>query len=205
MKALGVLLLVVIAIGLGLFARAKRWIDWPPMTQSQVNILQVTGDPPITVSDGSLHAHSKLWGWMPDSAGGDATFNALAHDGTIKGKLAKGCSMTTSTSSSVSAEFWSDNMEPLDISPDQGSGLTITITHTGINVVVTVPNEGTASPLTVNASPEFFYQSEGNGNRRHKRAGEVSKIVIVGHGATPITWTPVNPKNPHFTLGFCYQ
>lgn len=190
----------LVGVGVGLYARAKNWIVFPAVNR------QVVGDPPITVSDGSLHVHSKLYGWNPDSAGGDASFNAVAKDGTTNGTLSKTCpTVQDSDGNLVSAEFWADDTEATDISPDRGKGLTITITHDGDDVVITAPPEGAPGLLNVNSKSDYFFQSEGRkGNRRHKRAGEVTKIIIQGHGSK-ITWKPSNPLNPHFTFGFCYQ
>jgi hypothetical protein len=189
----------LIGVGVGSYARAKNWIVFPAVNR------QVVGDPPITVSDGSLHVHSKLYGWNPDSAGGDKSFNAVAKDGSTNGTLSKSCNtMMDDSGDLMSAELWTDDLEAVDISPDKGKSLTITITHDGNDVVITAPPEGTAGALNVNTSTDFFFQSEGKGNRRHKRQGEVSKIVVQGHGSK-ITWKPSNPANPHFTFGFCYQ
>jgi hypothetical protein len=193
-------LLIVIGVGLGMFARAKRWIKWPDIVP-----LQVTGDPPVTVGDGSLHAHSKVSGWGTE---GDADKTIQAYP--KGGKLYKDCGMTDDSGQAASVLFWHDDDKVDNISPDAGTGLTITITHDtdgtpqGGDPTITITIPTTQDSLVMTTNSGHFHKSDGKHyNRRHSRAGEVEKIVVVG-GGNPKPWVP-QYHNPHFTLSFCYH
>ena len=63
----------------------------------QIKPFQVTGDPPVTVSDGSLHAHSS-GGWVADQDG-DKTIQPSPSTGT----LAAGCGVHDLKGNSIAA------------------------------------------------------------------------------------------------------
>ncbi len=229
MKALTAVALVVVAVGVGLFVRAKRWIDWPqmeaPSAQSGVNKFQVTGDPPITVSDGSLHAHSAN-DWVSDNAS-DTIIPKPATNSN--GQYSTSCGLTVPnplnplSPTPVSGLLWTED-QSWDISPTD-NGLTVKITHdtggldagdTGKDddkVVITISNLSTAPSIRTNkgtfgpplgATPKQM--ADGRYNRQHSRPGDVSEIVVTG--GTSIDWVvknSSNPHNPHFTVAFCYQ
>jgi hypothetical protein len=208
MVVVGGLALVIGGL-LGLFTRANQLIPWPTEDFTR---FQVTGDPPVTVSDGSLHAHSKKKRWVspdpdphtiqPNPPGGQ-----LYNDGTQ-------CKKMMVSGKPVSAFFWRDDLND-DISPAPNTSLTILIVHDHANasdkkgvVTVSYPWDSVSKkygPLTINDPVDFFGPDQGNGNRVHPRPGEVESITVMGSVTSIPTWTPANPDNPHFTIGFCYQ
>ncbi len=223
-------LLLVIGAAIGWFARPQS----PVLPQSVLQLphtgfvmTQAPGDPPVTVSDGSLHAHSK-YDWTADNDT-DPTITpnpASTASGYTPG-YSTTCGMTaldpiTGKPNPVSGVLWTDDEMTTDLSPGT-TGITVTIVHdpngldapdsTGHDAeVIITANPGTAPTIATNRgsfhAPEGSnpgQQEEARYNRRHKRPGNVSEI-IVKRGATTIRdWTPVNTWDPHFTIGFCYQ
>jgi hypothetical protein len=194
---------VVIVAGtvLGLYARAYHLISFP-----DVHIMQVTGDPPVTVSDGSLHVHSKA-GWKPDSAIAGQTILPV---GTQLDR--NKCDLTVKTKS-VSAFFWHDGTAD-DISPAQNTELKITIVHdpanstsSGGSVTVKIPWNGALTIEDPDTGANGGFDS-GNEDRKHRRPGRVESVKIEGANSSPtqpIVWTPVDKTVPHYTIGFCYK
>jgi hypothetical protein len=168
-------------------------------------ILGSVGNPPIFVSDGSLHAHSKVRGWDPDKEG-DTKFQALPKNGS----LSRTCGMIDDNGNSASAIFLeNDDNKVQNIEPNTNSNLEITVIYAGSNandgnaaVDVTVPDQ--AGALTVLTVLDYFHKSSGKGDRLHSRNGNVQKITIVGHGNDSIVWVPQG-ATPRFTIGFCYK
>jgi hypothetical protein len=175
--------------------------------------LQVTGDPPVTVGDGSLHARSQN-GWVKNGNGGDATIEPKSKGGG-QATLHPGCGLAVD-SKTVSALLWTDDDKLYDISPN-GAVFNATITHDSDNVSnggdpaieITIPSVG--YPLTITTKDGTFEKAKdakgrGAGNRQHSRPGQVEKVVVSA-GSTSITWDPKTIKqyNPHYTLAFCYE
>lgn len=177
----------------------------------------VSGDPPVTVSDGSLHAHS-AFNWLPDASDGHGGMTIMPRGATgASGMLRNGCGIDPTTNS-LAAKLWTDSQDyPID------PGATVTITHDPDNTgssqdvpnaaitiqVPTVGATGASGVLSIHTITGNFAPAasglRGRNNRQHSRAGEVSAIQISssgGHGASG--WAPANARNPHFTLGFCY-
>jgi hypothetical protein len=176
--------------------------------------LQVTGDPPVTVSDGTLHAKSKR-GWMADlparqhriltPKGTQLEVNALC--GKMTGTDISG------TTNPASAAFWADDHASWDISPAKAGGTTTVYIQFdtppgGVHdsrIIITATDGG---GMTIETKEDSFESvATDPRDRPHARKGEVEKIWITGSKhdipqGTP--WTPVNPLHTHFTLSFCY-
>jgi hypothetical protein len=198
-QVVGGFVLAGLGAGIGAWVHSK----FQEVKFQEVKPFQVTGDPPVTVSDGSLHAHSGN-GWVADYDG-DTTIQPKPKSGT----LGTSCKMIDSHGNPTATSLWADD-KIYDISP----GATITIVHDPADksaaaaaqaaVTIQVPN-GTGD-LTITTAKGSFYAGKGTRhNREHTRPGEVASITINNPRASPVTWTPVNPDNPHFTLLFCYQ
>ena len=184
---------------------------------------QVTGDPPVTVSDGSLHAKSKN-GWTTSPTAPANPLIAMPASGdTSKGSLVAGatCALDDGTGAKppkyLPAALWTDDDKVYPIAP----GATIVVNHdpgeasTATAGSITIALPATTGPLTITAAEGNFQQEDldpntgkvyaaARHNRRHIRPGDVSSIVITNPGSAPYKWTPPT-KNPHFTLAFCYQ
>jgi hypothetical protein len=178
----------------------------------------VTGGPPVTVSDGSLHAHS-LYDWTTN-VNGDQTIIPKAASGS--GSFSNGCKMTVpnplipplplpnpfSPTKTVSALLWLDDGSSYDLSP-LTDGVLVTITHdtagagSAANAAVTVSIPPSGAP-TIHSVQGGFGPSM-RGNRMHSRPGNVSEIKVVRNsGAVIKDWIPAT-QNPHYTIGLCYQ
>ena len=184
--------IAVVGAAIALFLQFKGVISF-----SGPHKLQVTGDPPVTVSDGSLHAHSYK-GWVGDNDG-DTTIRPGPPDGT----LSQTC--TDSSGTTVTTSLWTDDDMTHIIAP----GATVTIIHDSADassadkagIDITLPNGKGA--LTITTREGSFYKGKGKRhNREHSRPGEVESIAISNPS---YTWYPQNPKDPHFTLLFCYE
>ena len=204
-QAVGGLVLTVVGAAIALLLQSRGVIPSKPV---EIRPLQVTGDPPVTVSDGSLHAHSDN-DWMTNSAGGDKTLQPKT------GQLRYTCLMADSNGQATSASLWADD-KIYDILP----GATITIVHDSadassaahaaeINITVPhVPPSSASDVLTITTVEGSFDAPKGKGgrnNREHSRRGEVESITISNPTGSQQIWQPVNYKNPHFTLEFCYK
>jgi hypothetical protein len=178
----------------------------------KVGPFQVTGDPPVTVSDGSLHAHSKN-GWQGDAA---SSQNKLQPNPT-GGTLTANCKLMTGlndagNSNLAAATFWADDHESWDISPQAGGSTRVEITYSSKNdtgghplVIITAQQNGLAIE-TQDDSFEPEPTSSDQHDRAHSRKGEVEQIKITGaQYHNNAVWSPQNPQHPHFTLGFCYN
>ena len=205
-QAAGVLALTVLGASIALFIQSKGLIPSKPVTP-----MQVTGDPPVTVSDGSLHAHSEN-GWKKNTSGGDKSIEPNPQSGSGTGQLVPTCLMQDSHGNAALANLWADDKN-YDILP----GATVTIVHDSADasssphaaeVSIAVPS-APGTPLTFTTVEGNFGQDNGakggKHNRQHSRQGEVESITIQNPSGAATTWFPVNYKNPHFTLEFCYK
>jgi hypothetical protein len=170
---------------------------------------QVPGDPPVMVSDGSLHAHSSN-GWVEHGAK-DQKITANPVTGSLVGGV--NCKMHDKLGNYVSAFLWTDDDLLYPIQP----GATIQIKHDSADaasanvaeVDITLPNP--MGPLQITTQDGYFEPEKmakgGKHNRQHSRPGEVESITITNPGVSPFTWPPAgyDSKYPHFTLAFCYQ
>jgi hypothetical protein len=195
------LALSVLGAGIALLLQSKGVI---PSKPGEIKPFQVSGDPPVTVSDGSLHAHSRN-GWMTD-ADTDTTIQPKP----ASGQLVYTCLMQDSQGNATSASLWADD-KIYDILP----GATVTVVHDSGNasaaanaaaVTIAVPSSP-GSPLTITTVEGTFAKSKPNSrnNRQHSRPGEVESITIQNLSGPVQIWRPVNSSNPHFTLEFCYK
>ena len=116
----------------------------PPTAESPggVTKLQVPGDPPITIGDGSFHAHSQLDWISPDLSSG-MIIRPKATSGAKPGSFSAGgpCAFKdkNKTVHNAAAFLWTDEENLYDISPtnlNDTSKWSIVITHN--NHVVTV-------------------------------------------------------------------
>lgn len=206
------LVLVVLA---GWIAKLQGWDPLLAGTR------QVGGDPPVTLSDGSLHAHSRASGWQSDQNYG--SYGKLMMPNPANGSLhVGGCNGMTGLNSSgklqpASAIFWSDDHEDWDISPASSNGTTTVHiqysskddAHNNPWVVIIAPASG---QLVIQSDDDYFSPdlNPGSGphNRAHIRQGDVEAIWIEGSNhdvPQNKPWKPVNADDPHFTLGFCYN
>jgi hypothetical protein len=194
---------------------------------------QPTGDPPVTVSDGSLHAKDPN-GW--DSLLGTANavqLIALSPSNKNIGTIvaSKACGVTDGKKL-LAAAFWATDQNTGEIPPTEITpGSTIVIHHDPNDapkdgkgnpkdqVIITVPGSSPGQ-LTIDTSDStasdglFVAEDTGAGskngshNRRHSRPGNVASIVVKDStGKAYITW-PSSGKlsnQPHFSLGFCFQ
>lgn len=181
---------------------------------------QVTGDPPITVSDGSLHVKSDK-GWTSDPTASAAVLTAMPPDGQLV--AGKDCGLKDGNGKYVAASLWTDddNDKPYTIK----AGATIVIHHDSNDAndagkdSVTILLPKAQGPLTItSAEGEFAAEdinpkdnmpyAKGKHNRRHARPGNITSIEITQpDGTSPKPWPPPDypSKNPHFTLSFCYS
>jgi hypothetical protein len=180
---------------------------------------QPPGDPPVTVSDGSLHAHSKAK-WAQDRTPANYPSGQTITPNSTAGALAATCPTVQVNSKNVAAYLWTDDEKAYDLTPSANTALTITIVHdpddpdypsTDSQVVISYPPNG---PLTI-TTHEGSFDGYTLKNRLHSRRGNVVSINVTGTAAAfnppntngaAATWTPpAGDFNPHFTLGFCYQ
>lgn len=205
-QALGGLAVTIVGAVIALLLQSKGVIPSKPI---ELKPFQVTGDPPVTVSDGSLHAHSDN-AWTTNSAA-DKTLQPNPSNG----QLVYTCNMADSNGLATPTSLWADD-KIFDILP----GATITIVHDSadasgaahaaeINITVPhIPPSSASDVLTIATVEGSFDKASGKGgrnNREHSRRGEVESITISNPTGPPVTWHPVNSKNPHFTLEFCYK
>lgn len=205
-QALGGLAVTIVGAAIALLLQSQGVI---PSKSLERKPLQVTGDPPVTVSDGSLHAHSDN-GWTTNSAS-DKTLQP----NPSSGQLGFTCNMADSNGLATATSLWADD-KTYDILP----GASITIVHDSadasgaahspeINIAVPhIPPSSGLDVLTITTVEGSFDKASGRGgrnNREHSRRGEVESITISNPTGPPVTWRPVNSKNPHFTLEFCYK
>jgi hypothetical protein len=175
---------------------------------------QPPDDPPVTVSDGSLHAHSRGT-WLADAgAGSPQTIQPKPANGTLK----TNCNGVQVNSKNVQAYLWTDDDKLYDLTPAAGATLKIKIQHDSGGaggqpyVTISVPPGG---QLTITTDQGSFDGDTTYNNRMHSRRGTVESINVTGTAASfnppnttgaTATWTPPNgDSNPHYTLGFCYQ
>ena len=157
-----------------------------------VNPLQVPGDPPVMVSDGSLHVHSRN-GWVENGAT-DKTVTAKPVTGSLVGGV--NCGMQDNLGNTFSAVLWTDDDLLYPIQP----GATIQIKHDSADaasasvaeVDITLPKP--VGPLQIKTQDGYFEPEKmakgGKHNRQHSRPGEVESITITNPGVTPFTWPP---------------
>jgi hypothetical protein len=177
-----------ITLGVGI-AAALALVAWV-VSHVMQKPMEVTGDPPVTVSDGSLHARSAN-GWLKDP---DAK---TIQPGPANGHLVVGASCKMATS----AFLWADSkLYPIS------KGATVTIVHVPVSgspaeVDIKVPSGN--EPLTIKTIDGSFGSPGGNHNdRQHSFAGKVAQIKISDPSDT---WKPADPQNPHYAVEFCYK
>jgi len=195
---------------------------------------QPTGDPPVTISDGSLHVKSRA-GWIDNP--GDKMYDTANRYSTLyafpdktgsggtpgdpnMGKLTAGqyCGLNDGVKPTnyLAAALWTDEEKIIAINP----GSWVLIVHDPGNSAKNKPNvliklPAAAGPLTISTDDGAFAAedqtasgSNGRHNRRHNRPGDVQSIsVSTDQGAT---YQQLFPKSGalgphrHFTLEFCY-
>jgi hypothetical protein len=203
-QSVAVLGIAVVGAAIALFLQSKGLI---PSKSGAITPFQVTGDPNVTVSDGSLHAHS-VNGWTTNNPA-DKTIQPNPKSGS----LGYTCNMQDSHGHATSASLWADD-QIYDILP----GAKVTIVHDHNNasghdgtITITVPHappQSATDVLTIKTSEGTFDAPSGAANRynrEHSRRGEVESITIQNPSGSSQTWYPVNHNNPHFTVLFCYQ
>jgi hypothetical protein len=178
---------------------------------------QPTGDPPVTVSDGSLHAKD-VNGW--DNLAtytNSAQLIALTksgNTGTIVAGKTCGVNDGKNPPTYLAAAFWATDQNTGEIPPTEiKPGSKIIIHHDPNNakkdgkgnpqdqIIITVPPGPRAGKLTIDTSDAaasdgvFFGEdptadsTNGSHNRRHSRPGNVSSIVVQdSNGSAYITW-----------------
>jgi hypothetical protein len=169
---------------------------------------QPTGDPPVTISDGSLHVKD-AYGWYNlDAHNNAAQLIALTKNGSNTGTIVAGkpCGVSDGKKSPtyLAAAFWATDQNTGEIPPTEiTAGSTIIIHHDPKHappdsaghvrdqVIITVPPGPSPGQLMIDTSNAaasdgvFFAEDQttgssdnGSHNRRHSRPGNVSSIVV---------------------------
>ena len=169
---------------------------------------QPTGDPPVTISDGSLHAKDANGWYNLDTHNNAAKLIALTASGTNTGTIVAGRTCGVSNGKNpptyLAAAFWATDQNSPEIPPTEiTAGSTIIIHHDPKNaatdsnghakdqVIITVPPGPSPGQLTIDTSngaasdgvfvaedPTIGSSNNGSHNRRHSRPGNVSSIVV---------------------------
>jgi hypothetical protein len=181
--------------------------------QSDFKIQEGTGDPPVTLYDGSLDAYSRA-GWKDNLGNNPTVINPLPSNGSLH---PTGCDLHGSemmgdnhnTSAYLAFIDSAGHTESWDIAPAPGKTTTITITHdtAGANrndprIVVKVPSTGA---ITMETKADSWDGNPAAAHRAHHRKGHVEEIVITGSASHDGDWKPKDPKNPQVRLGFCFK
>jgi hypothetical protein len=201
-EMLGTGLIVAVAGGaLGLFMQYKGWIHVFP--EQTVRPFQVPGYPPVTVGDGSLHAHSEK-DWMSDKDG-EAVIQPKPSDGK-SGAFYKDtdCQFLANdnvTIVSATAFLWTDDDRVYDISPKDNTWMVKITDNNKTAVTIQVVN----NLLQFSVDNGAAFDKGKYHERQHNKPGEVTKIVVQGSTGGDLLWTPGKPFHPHYTLGFCYH
>jgi hypothetical protein len=213
--------LIVAGIALALFVGATG-CQKPSAPQPQPVpkvIDQVPGDPPVTIGDGSLHAHSGL-DWVTPDLNNHMIIQPWGDSQARTGTFYPGGECANITPSNpngytpnASAFLWTDDDNFYDISP-QASSWTVTIAHDhrtdatnkhlGPNVTVTF----VSNQLLIATDQGSFEAAKGGKNdgfNRHHNMPDVVTSIKVSGASSNFTWKPSSPKHPHYTLGFCYH
>jgi hypothetical protein len=176
------LLLTVGGGALGVIARARGWIQSPHMFDD--------GDPPVVVSDSSLHLRSPKYRWLVDLDGGHTI-----RSGPNGGELQAGhCTLAAG----VSATYSFMGGAPLDISP-MGSDWKVTIMYAGNPVYISKDAHG---QVNIQDSVGTFGKDDGTGHRKHNTEAQVSHITVFG-GKNDVDQA-FDAGHPHFTISYCY-
>jgi hypothetical protein len=172
--------LIGIGIVIGLFLRAYRVINHPHMHTTDSN------DPPVTVSDSSLHARSPNL-WLADKDSGKTIRPVGTQLQATCGYDGKGLA----TFSYMGKDY--------DISPNPGSAWLATITYADDTVTIGTDGQG----LNIGSAHYYFDpapKSDPTHRKHHKDDGTTTHITVVG------VKEPVDTAiSDHFVLGFCYQ
>ena len=153
--------------------------------------LQQRDDPPVTVSDSSLHARSPKRGWESDPD--IHTIRASPSNGHLQ----VGC---TGILQGTSADLSLEGAKPEDISPTGSAPWKVTITYHGNPVYVLIDN----GYLHIR-DPQGSFDAETNntGDPHHRKdhydSGATTHIRVEG-GVTP-----KDVDVTHFTLRACYK
>jgi|HubBroStandDraft_6_1064221.scaffolds.fasta_scaffold687459_2 hypothetical protein len=175
-------LLIVIGVVLGLFLRAHRIIEYPAIRHK----LGGDNDPPVTVSDSSLHARSPHL-WQADADGG----KTIRPNGT---KLQDTCGFEgLATFNYMDRDY--------DFSPTAAAWL---ITLTYADDTVTIGSDGSLKIV----SAKYYFDpapADDKGHRKHHiDDGKTTHITAIGV-AEPVDMDIDTAKNGHFKIRFCYQ
>jgi hypothetical protein len=174
-----------VSVVVGLFLRGKGYIEWP-----------LDDDPPVTVSDSSLHARSPKNRWLADTNGGH-TINPGPANGHLQ---PGGCGYGGSEDAAFS---YTGVAAPVDISPasSNGAGWVATITY-GANYQVTIQFDPLGH-LTI-SDPNGMWDTDpaDPGHKIHQGNPRVSRVQVTG-GKTGVDY-PVDINEHHFTIALCY-
>jgi hypothetical protein len=188
MSALAKLGIGVLGIGVsvvvGLFLRGKEIIQWP-----------LDDDPPVTVSDSSLHGRSPKNRWLADTNGGHTIIPSPANGHLQPGGCGYG--------GSEDAAFSYTGVGALaDISPrsSNGAGWVATITY-GANYHVTVRFDAQGHLYISDPDGVWDTDSADPGHRIHHSNPQVSHVKVDG-GKTSVDY-PID-NDHHFTIALCY-
>jgi hypothetical protein len=215
------LVLVVAGGGLAIFMEGKGVIHLLPTKNVS---RQVPGDPPVTIGDGSLHAHSKNKWLNPDPSPGDGSVIQPLGDSTTTAPTFHQdgvCAFTDASGNPVpaSAYLWTDDSDTFyDISPGNNiNSWLVTITHGTTGPVVTVSAPGGVLQIKTSGGSAFD-QVKAHDHDEFNRADNwpdvVTGIAVQGTLSTSHlpdsnnvvgTWAPSSPHHPHYTLAFCYH
>jgi hypothetical protein len=184
--------------------------------------LQVSGDPPVTIGDGSLGAHSKN-GWLnpdPNPPGDGSVIQPLGDTSTPTFHTDGQCNFIDASGNTVvaSAYLWTDTDTFYDISPGSVStNWLVTITHGTTGPVVTISLVGGLLQIKTSGGSIFDSVKPHDHDekvRENNWPDVVTSIVVQGTASTTHLpdsnnvlgqWSPSSPHHPHYTLAFCYH
>jgi hypothetical protein len=201
---------VIVAVAggaLGLFMQHEGWIH--PFPDRTVHPFQVPGDPPVTVGDGSFHAHSKN-DWMADQNNHMTILPNTPSGNAGSFYQDSDCSFPDpadiTKTVKATAFLWTDEDNIYDISPKSAALWEIKVTHANGHVVTISIVNNYLQFASDNNSAFDAAQNDDDRDRRHSPAGKV--IAIDVKGANDNTGWPlgkVSKHHPHYTMGFCYR
>ena len=172
--------------------------------------LQVPGDPPITIGDGSMRGHSAN-DWRTDADGG-VTIVAKNPGGDGAGSFHQGgqCAIPNGNQN-ASAFLWTDFDDlPHDISPtnlNNVNGWSVTLADANnAQLKVTIANGHVQLVASGSGSPKFDNaKADDEHERRLSPAGKVRTITVADTSSGSTATYTMSQHHPHFTLGFCFN
>lgn len=162
---------------------------------------QVSGDPPVTVSDGSLYARS-WYDWQADDTSTPGR-QVIAPQGKNGQPTLQ---QTCPTPNKAAAILWTGGASGPDYPIDPEATVTVTTPDAVVTIKLPKLNETglTISTEKASFSPSGFWGPVTRFKRMLTGSGDVSSIEI---SSPPNTWVrpSTDTTKRKFTLGFCYK